>query len=103
MSFGQLIMDARKCQGLTQKEVAARIQKEDGSPISPQYLNDLERDRRNPPSPHFLRQFADVLRIDYETLVFAAGQYPEDLAYHAEPPERVQAAFKAFRRELKGP
>ncbi len=86
MSFGQLIAAARKRKDLTQKELAARIKKEDGTPISPQYLNDLERDRRNPPGPPLLRQFAEELDLDEETLAFAARQYPEDLAYNAQPP-----------------
>src|SRR3954471_26526 len=101
MTFGQLISEARKTANLTQKEVAARVKKEDGTPISPQYLNDLERDRRNPPSKDFLRQFAEVLHLNYETLAFAAGQYPEGLSYRAEPPDRVQAAFRAFRQVLE--
>ena len=44
MSFGEVVATARKAKGLSQKELAALITKEDGEPISPQYLNDLERD-----------------------------------------------------------
>lgn len=102
MAFGQTIAEARKKAGLSQKDLAARIKKEDGAPISPQYLNDLEWGRRNPPSAHFLHQFAAELRLAEDYLAFEAGQYPEDLRDGAHPPETVQAAFRAFRRELKG-
>lgn len=91
--------------GLSQKDLAARIKKEDGMPISPQYLNDLERDRRNPPSAFLLQQFAQELHVTDEYLFFVAGQYPDDLREtqrHLHEPERVQAAFRAFRRALDG-
>ncbi len=103
MTFAKMIADARKQKGLSQKELTARIVKEDGTPISPQYLNDLEHGRRNPPGPPMLRQFADALGLDYDVLFFAAGQYPEDVRGEPHPPERVQAAFQAFRRELRKP
>lgn len=100
MTFAKMIADARKQKGMSQKDLTARIVKEDGTPISPQYLNDLEHGRRNPPGPHMLKQFASELGIKYDVLSFAAGQYPEDVQREPHPPERVQAAFTAFRREL---
>lgn len=102
MTFGRFISQARKRAGLSQKDLAQRIKKEDGSSISPQYLNDLERDRRNPPSDHLLHQFARVLALDHDHLHFLAGQLPEDVRQDVYDGERVTAAFKAFRRELKG-
>jgi transcriptional regulator with XRE-family HTH domain len=101
MAFGQVIAEARKRLDLTQKELAARIRKEDGTPISPQYLNDLERDRRNPPSEYLLKQFARELQLPDDYLLYIAGQWPEDLRDNA-PPEQVQEAFQAFRRTLRG-
>lgn len=103
LTFGQVIAGARKGAGLSQKDLAGRIVKEDGTPISPQYLNDLERDRRNPPAEHLLRQFAEHLRLAPEYLYFIAGQLPEDLRQGAYGPERVEAAFRAFRRTLREP
>ncbi len=102
MTFDRIITAARKRAGLSQKDLAARIKKEDGTPISPQYLNDLERGRRNPPGPYLLKQLAEELALPYEYLTFAAGQLPEDLRAGGHPPEQVQAAFRAFRRTLKG-
>src|SRR5204862_307449 len=77
MSFGRTLSEARRKAGLSQRELAARILKEDGEPISPQYLNDLERDRRNPPARYLLKQFADVLQLPEDYLDFMAGPPPE--------------------------
>ena len=49
-TFGTLISEARRAKGLSQKDLAAKVKKEDGQAISAQYLNDIEHDRRNPPS-----------------------------------------------------
>jgi transcriptional regulator with XRE-family HTH domain len=102
MSFGRVITEARRRRSLSQKELASRIKKEDGTAISPQYLNDLERDRRNPPNEYLLQQMAAELDVTPEYLFFVAGQYPADLRVTGAAPEpaRVEAAFRAFRREL---
>lgn len=102
LTFGQVLASARRKLGLSQRELAARILKEDGDPISPQYLNDLERDRRNPPAAHFLKQLATQLELPEEYLHFVAGQLPEDLKTGSYAPDQVQAAFHAFRRTLRG-
>jgi ribosome-binding protein aMBF1 (putative translation factor) len=47
-TFGTIISEARRAAGLSEKELAAKVKKEDGQPISAQYLN-IEHDRRNPP------------------------------------------------------
>ena len=104
MTFGDVIAEARKKASLSQKDLATRIKKEDGSPISPQYLNDIEHDRRNPPSEFILRQFAKELNLPFEYLLFFAGELPRDVldSRHSPPqPEDVEAAFRAFRKALK--
>jgi transcriptional regulator with XRE-family HTH domain len=85
---------------LSQRELAARILKDDGTPISPQYLNDLERGRRNPPAPSLLRQLASELGLPTDYLDFVAGQLPDDLRSGSYAPDEVEAAFHAFRRKL---
>jgi transcriptional regulator with XRE-family HTH domain len=45
----------RKELGFTQKQVAQSVVKEDGTPITPQFLNDVERNRRRP-SPLVLQR-----------------------------------------------
>jgi len=102
MTFGERISEARKRANLSQKELANRIKKEDGNPISPQYLNDLERDRRNPPSEDMLEQFAQALEIPVDVLHFLAGELASsDRDYQADD-KTVVEAFIAFRRTLRG-
>ena len=65
------------------------------------YLNDIERDRYNPPSPHLLKQFASVLHLSREHLLFLAGAYPNDLRGVSYEAPVVEAAFEAFWRVLQ--
>lgn len=101
MSFGRIISEARKKMNLSQKELAATIKKEDGDPISPQYLNDIERDRRNAPSDHLLEQFAKLLDLDLDVLYFYAGELPADIRAMNPPQENIKAAYAAFRKSIE--
>ena len=103
MTFGQIIADARKKSGISQKDFAERIKKEDGQAISPQYLNDIERDRRNPPSEHMIAQFAKELGLSKNHLIAAAGALPAELKQMVSDsdPDAVEKAFQAFRKHLK--
>ena len=104
ITFGTIISDARRAAGLSQKELAARVKKEDSQPISAQYLNDIEHDRRNPPSEFLIAQFATMLKLDKDVLCLAAGTIPQDLQkMAAAPPDKVEQAFKAFRKAVKQP
>lgn len=86
---------------LSQKELAARIMKEeDGTAISPQYLNDIEHDRRSPTSDHLIRQFAEVLNIDEGVLFLLAGKIPDDLRSQVNDPAKAAEAFVNFRRAI---
>ncbi len=100
-TVGEAISRARKDLGISQKELARRIKKEGGSPISPQYLNDIERDRRNPPSSYLLDRFAEELGLPHDYLHFLARQLPEDIDPGDYEPGRVESAFKAFRKVLE--
>ena len=87
---------------MSQKDLAAKVKKEDGQPISAQYLNDIEHDRRNPPSEFLIAQMANMLGIDKDALCLAAGTIPQDLKKMAgAQPEKVEQAFKAFRKAFK--
>lgn len=101
MQFGDIIAAERKAKGMSQRDLASRILKEDGSAISPQYLNDLERHRRNPPSDHIIKRFAAVLEVSPDYLFYVAGQMPPDLRDGTRPQDEVQEAFVAFRKELR--
>lgn len=100
-TFGQTIAKARKRKAMSQKELASRITKEDGGgAISPQYLNDIEHDRRSPSSDHFIHQFATVLDINENLLFVLAGKIPDDLRRTIRDPAKVADAFLAFRRSV---
>src|ERR1700732_5145136 len=103
-TFGTTISEARRVIGMSQKDLAAKVKKEDGQPISAQYLNDIEHDRRNPPSEFLIAQFATLLKLDRDMLCLAAGTIPQDLQkLPASQPEKVEQAFKAFRKAIKKP
>lgn len=99
-TFGRYIAEARKKLQLNQKELAQRIlREEDGVPISPQYLNDIERDRRSPTSDHLIKQFAAALQVDADYLHYLAGKLPDELREKNLSEETVKEAFRAFRRQ----
>jgi transcriptional regulator with XRE-family HTH domain len=100
MTFGQAISAERKKQGLKRKDLAAKVLKGDGLPISPQYLNDIELDRRNPPSEDLIEQMATALGLEADYLYYLAGRLPPQDRDGDRPRENVLAAFVAFRKEL---
>ncbi len=101
VTFGRAISDRRKAMGLSQKDLAARITKEDGDVITPQYLNDIEKGRRFP-SRHLIGEFAQVLQMSEDYLSLKAARLPEDIGnMSGDDPERVDRAFRAFRRSLE--
>lgn len=98
-TFGRAISEARKKKEWSLKELASKILRDDGEPISPQYLNDIEHDRRSPSSGHLVEQFAKVLGINKDWLYFLAGVIPEDIARNKRIGQaEVTAAMAAFRR-----
>lgn len=100
MSFGRALTEARRRANLTQRGLAARVLKEDGSSISAPYLHDLEHDKRNPPSPYLIEQFAAALEISPDVLYYWAGILPDDVRRDEVSESRILAAFRAFRREI---
>lgn len=102
MTFGQAIATARKKKLLSQRQLSSMVLKEDGNPISAQYLNDIERDRRNPPGEYFISQFAKILETPEEYFFFLAHQIPPKYRQDAPGnPARIQKAFEAFARSYR--
>jgi transcriptional regulator with XRE-family HTH domain len=95
MSFGAKIAEARKAAGLSQKELAGKVE------ISPQYLNDIEHGKRNPGSEELIEAFAKALNLDAAVLYYLAGRLPSSDVKRGISDERVVEAYKAFRRTLK--
>ena len=100
MTFGEAIREARSALGESQKNLAGQLKKEDGTPISPQYLNDIELDRRMPPA-YLIDQLAKRLKLEGDYLYVLAGQLPTDIRVGRYDPAHVQAAFRALRQKRK--
>jgi transcriptional regulator with XRE-family HTH domain len=98
-TFGQVLREARKKAGLTQREVAARLRRDDGRPVDPPYLNAVEHDHRYPPDDHLIEQLAKIVGISPDVLYFHANRQPPDVKTEADQP-RVEAAYRAFRKAL---
>lgn len=77
MSFGQLIRQRRKKQGLTQQQVADRLQAA-GVQASFTYISKIENGKIDfTPSEEFLRGLAAVLELDEEELLDRAGRFDQ--------------------------
>jgi len=105
VTFGKAIAKARKAKGMSQKELAAIIVKDDGSGgnISPQYLNDIEHDRRSPSSDHIIREFAKAIDIDENMLFLLAGKIPDEVRrrlLNSQKVETATMAFMSFRKSV---
>jgi transcriptional regulator with XRE-family HTH domain len=100
MSFGKVMADKRKQLLLSQKDLAAKLTKEDGTSISPQYLNDIEHGRRNAPPDYIIDQIADLLHLDRDALYALAGQIPSDINPAQYNTTELNSAFQAFRKNL---
>ena len=99
-TFGSAISDARKAKGWALKDLAAKVLREDEDPISAQYLNDIEHDRRSPSSDRMVQQFADALGLDRDWLYYLAGRFPDDVRDQDVSAKQVAEAMVAFRRKL---
>jgi transcriptional regulator with XRE-family HTH domain len=90
--------EQRRARGLSQKQLAERIQREEGGSISPQYLNDIEHDRRSPSSDHMINEFARVLQLSANYLFYLAGRVPAAARHRDATPRDVDQWVQAFRR-----
>lgn len=99
-TFGKAISAARKGKDWSLKDLAGRVKREDGETISPQYLNDIEHDRRSPSSDHMVQQFALALGLDLDGLYGLAGRFPEDIRSRNLTETEYKTAMQAFRKSL---
>ena len=100
LTFGRAIAQSRKKLGRSQRDLATSIRREDGVAISPQYLNDIEHDRRKPSSDHMVQQFATELEVEADWLYYLAGRIPESERGKNLTQQRAVSAMVAFRREI---
>ena len=95
--LGDAIHEARLARRLTLRQLADQVIKDDGTPISPQYLNDIELHHRVP-TPHVLQELAWVLALDADTLLATAGAADVVVReYLASHPEQAEAVIRLFR------
>lgn len=99
-TFGDVIAAERKQKGWSLRQLADRVPGEAGGPVSPQYLNDIEHNRRIP-SELVIAGLAKALGLGKDYLFHLAGKLPPDLAGKSASPEVIEAAYKAFRKSLK--
>ncbi|MFI5345138.1 MAG: helix-turn-helix domain-containing protein [Elusimicrobiota bacterium] len=97
-TFGQVISEKRKENRWSLRELAEKVAKEDGTPISPQYLNDIEHGNRNP-SGVLIDNLAKALGLDEDYLRILSGVPAEGLNQN---PEEAAHFVKAYRRYIKG-
>lgn len=89
-TFGTRIRRLRQEQGLTQRQLAAKLD------IDFTYLSKLENDRGEMPGETTVRRLAQVLDTDVEELLALAGRIPPALQQKA----RQDADFARFLRRL---
>lgn len=98
VTFGGVISKARKDKSWSLKELCSKVLREDGEPISPQYLNDIEHNRRSPSSDWMVKQFANALGINADWLYYLAGRLPADVREGKLSEDKVAELMVAFRR-----
>jgi transcriptional regulator with XRE-family HTH domain len=95
--LGDVINQARRARRWSLRQLAAQVHKEDRTPISPQYLNDIELNRRIP-APHVLRELAHLLALDEDhMLMLAGGGEAVVREYFETHREREEAVVELFR------
>lgn len=99
--FGEFIAERRKSRGITLRGMAERLE------ISPAYLSDIEKSRRNPPDLHMLEKIANELNLNQDekdTMFDLAGQDRDEISpdlpsYIKEKPIVRAALRKASRKD----
>jgi transcriptional regulator with XRE-family HTH domain len=94
-TFGNVIAETRKKKNISQKELATKLG------ISPQYLNDIEHNKRNPSSQQLIDQIAETLEIEREYLCYLAGRLPDEIINLNLDKDSFQTAWVAFRKNIE--
>jgi transcriptional regulator with XRE-family HTH domain len=92
--FGDEIAHLRKKKGYTIREFAKMVLKEDGEPMSPSYLCDIEQERRKPPASEVIRRIAKLLDTNFDDLMTLAQRTPPDI-------KEIVQGNKMLRRILR--
>ncbi|HEX5324755.1 MAG TPA: helix-turn-helix transcriptional regulator [Capsulimonadaceae bacterium] len=101
--FAVMVRRKRKELGLTQQQIAVRIQTEEGKAITQSYLADIETGHHPHPRPHLIDEFARALELDRYVLYLAARTVPPEVAEELSrlTPEERRAAWGAFMYAIR--
>lgn len=100
LRFAAVIAGARHKRGMSQAALAKLILREDGVPITAQYIGDIELGKRLG-SDHIISEMARELDLSSDYLYFVAGRIPPDLRQPDASPARIIAACAAMRQVLQ--
>ena len=93
-SFGEEIARLRRKKQYTIREFAKKVLKEDGEPMSPSYLCDIEQGRRKPPALEVIQRMAELLEAEFDHLLDLAHRTPPDI-------KEIVQGNKMLRRVLR--
>lgn len=100
MRFGEFITTKRKAKKITLRRMAEMLD------ISPAYLSDIEKSRRNPPDINILKKIAKILNLteeDIYTMFDLAGkdrnEVSPDLPEYIMDKPVVRAALRKANRQ----
>ena len=94
-TFGSYIRSLRIDSGIGQRELAKKID------ISPSYLNDLEKNKRNAPKVELINKFSVLLKADLELLYNLAGNsnksIPPDLSEYIDNNPKIISLIRSLK------
>jgi len=95
--FGVRLRELRKQAGLTQRELADRVN------VDFSYISKIESGAAPPPSEKVILQLAEALTADKDELSILAGKIPPDIAQILKNRETLQRLRSAHTRQMTGP
>jgi transcriptional regulator with XRE-family HTH domain len=96
--FGSLLKKLRLKNNYSLRQLAQKIIKDDGKPLSPSYLNDIERGRRNPPSAYIVEQLAKLLGEDVDFLLHEAGKTATEVERIIKEEPKIGALLRRAKK-----
>lgn len=97
-SFGNEIARLRRGKEWTIREFAQKVIKEDGEPMSPSYLCDIEQGRRKPPALVVIQRMAKLLDGDFDKLMELAHRTPPDIKEIVQGNEEVRRMLRKAKQ-----